>query len=599
MILVFGGTTEGRLAIKTLDEGNGRYVYSTLGTSQRVDCAHGIHICGAMSERDMLQICREKNIGLIVDAAHPFAINLHATIGKVAGILDIPVVRLERIYPEIKDPGIVWCDTYADAVCKMETSGVKRLLALTGVQTIPELRPFWQCHETWFRVLDRKESVEKAECYGFRKDHLVFYAENSTGQLIDMVSPDAVITKESGTNGGFEEKIMAALDKGVRAFVVCRPSLPEGFITVEGRHGLRMEIERLLPDFYRLHTGFTTGSCATAAAKAALWGLLMGEPHADVSFRIPDGESLRMRIEKMEIRQSSASASVIKNAGDDPDVTDKSRITVTVAFAQHGGIKFIGGPGVGTVTLPGIGLPVGEPAINPVPRAMMERELNALYSGGLDVTVSIENGEELAARTFNPRVGIAGGVSIIGTTGIVRPFSHEAFVEAIRREMEVALAIGSERIVVNSGGKSERYMKDLYPSLPPQAFIHYGNAVGDTMLLAQELHVPKLTIGLMIGKAVKLAEGHLDTHSHKITLNRNFLCQVASHNDCSKKTMAIIEGINMARELWKALSDEDAEKFFPVLLRLCQEHCSKIYTGSIELVLIDDDGGIHYRTQNF
>ncbi len=595
MILVFGGTTEGRLAIKTLDEGEGKYLYSTLGTSQKVECGHGVHISGAMTENDMLQVCRENSIKLVVDAAHPFAINLHNTIGKVAEILDIPVIRLERIYPEMQDSGIVWCVTYSDAVSKMESDGVKKLLALTGVQTIPELKDFWQRYETFFRVLDRKDSIEKAESYGFPADHLCFYEEDATDTLIDKLSPDAIITKESGASGGFEEKVKAAMQKDVKVFVVQRPKLPEGFIIVDGRHGLRMAVERLLPDFYTLHTGFTTGSCATAAAKAALWGLLNGERLSEVSFRIPEGETMHMKIEEVEIDDSSASACVIKNAGDDPDVTDKSRITVTVAFAAHDGIRFIGGRGVGTVTLPGMGLPIGEPAINPVPRAMIERELKALHPAGLDVTVAIENGEELATKTFNPRVGVMGGVSIIGTTGIVRPFSHEAFVEAIRREMEVALAIGCERVVVNSGGKRERYMKTLYPSIPQQAFIHYGNAVGDTMILAQELKVPNLTIGLMIGKAVKLAEGNLDTHSHRITLNRDFLSRIAKEAGCSPEGVSVIENMNMARELWSGLSEQDDDRFFPAILKLCHNHCSAIYRGDLEAVLIDDNGNIRYR----
>lgn len=595
MILVFGGTTEGRIAIKTLDEGEGNYIYSTFGSSQKVECGHGIHISGAMSECDMLNVCRNNNIKLIVDAAHPFAINLHNTIGAVAIILDIPVIRLERIYPVAQNPAIVWCDNYDDAVRKLETADVKKLLALTGVQTIPKLKAFWKSHETWFRVLDRIESIDKAINFGFPADHLAFYQEDVTNKLIDMVAPDAIITKESGKSGGFEEKIAVALQNNVKPFVIRRPKLPDNFIVVDGRHGLRMQVERLLPEFYPLHTGFTTGSCATACAKAALLGLLRNEKLTEVSFRIPEGETMHMKIESVSITKSSASATVIKNAGDDPDVTDKCRITVSVEFADHKGIKFIGGNGIGTVTLPGIGLPIGEPAINPVPRAMIEQELSAFYTGGIDVTISIENGEELALKTFNPRVGVLGGISIIGTSGIVRPFSHEAFVESIRREIQVALAIGCKRIVVNSGGKSETYMKKLYPSLPPQAFIHYGNAVGDTMSLAQELSVPKLTIGLMLGKAVKLADGNLDTHSHKITLNRVFLSSVASENCCSAKTIDLISKINMARELWDVLPPDDSNRLLPAILKLCYKHCSAIYHGDLEAVLIDDGGTIRYK----
>lgn len=595
MILVFGGTTEGRIAIKTLDEGEGKYIYSTLGTGQKVECVHGTRISGAMSETDMLEACRLNGIRLIIDAAHPFAINLHNTIGAVGLKSSIPVVRLERIYPDTQNTDIVWCDSYIDAIEKMERHSIKRLLALTGVQTINALEDFWKRHETWFRVLDRKESVDKAKSLGFPEDHIVFYEEDNTCRLISEVSPDAIITKESGTSGGFEEKVEAAREKGIKLFAVRRPRLPENFIIVEGRHGLRMAVERLLPDFYRLHTGFTTGSCATAAAKAALWALLRGEKLSQVSFRIPEGESMSMDVESVAIANSSASATVIKNAGDDPDITDKCRVTATVVFADHNGIKLIGGVGIGTVTLPGIGLPVGDPAINPVPRAMIERELAALYSRGLDVTISVDNGETLATKTFNQRVGVIGGISIIGTTGIVRPFSHEAFVEAIRREMEVALAIGCSRIVVNSGGRSEKYMKALYPTLPPQAFIHYGNAVGDTMVLAQQLKVPRLTIGLMVGKAVKLAEGNLDTHSHKITLNRDFLCRVAIENNCTPNAIEAITKINMARELWKGLSTEDSDRFFSAVLNLCHKNCLAIYHGELETVLIDDEGNIRYR----
>ncbi len=225
---------------------------------------------------------------------------------------------------------------------------------------------------------------------------------------------------------------------------------------------------------------------------------------------------------------------------------------------------------------------------------MIEHELTALYPHGLNVSISIENGEDLATKTFNPRLGIVGGVSIIGTTGIVRPFSHEAFIEAIRREMEVALAIGCERIVVNSGGKSEKTMKSCYPSLPQQAFIHYGNAVGETMKLAQELKVPKITIGLMIGKAVKLAEGNLDTHSHKKTLNHEFLTQVAINAGCSSNTLETIAEINMARELWKRLYKDDSDRFFQAILQLCYYHCSSIYHREMKMALIDDEGKLRY-----
>ena len=596
MILVFGGTTEGRIAVETLDEGAGHYFYSTRGDLQTIECAHGEHIYGAMTESDMVDFCRSNAIRLIIDAAHPFASSLHSTVDKASHQLGIPVIRFERRYPSVDYANTVWCDDFEDAVKLMESAGIKRLLALTGVQTIKKLKPYWSRHETWFRILRRDESVEMATEEGFPMNRLVYYDDSSVDSLVQTIQPDALITKESGESGGFMEKIESAERHGIKVFVVKRPKLSDKFLIVDGRHGLRREIERLLPEFYPLHTGFTTGSCATAAAKAALVALLTGRKVRDIDFKIPDGETLHMPVESIAIESNSAIASVIKDAGDDPDVTDKSLISVKVSFAEHDGIRFLGGEGIGTVTLPGLGLPVGEAAINPVPRSMMGAELSALYDGGLDVTVSLERGEELAERTFNPRVGVVGGVSIIGTSGIVRPFSHEAFLESLRREMNVALANGCEEVIVNSGGKSEKYMKALFPWFSQQAFIHYGNAIGETMKIADECGVKHLIIGLMLGKAVKLAEGNMDTHSHKVTVNREFLMSLAEECGCSDGSKKAIANLSLARELPSLLSEADAMRFFPELLRRCHLHCSKIFKGKLDAVLIADDGKILSKT---
>ncbi len=596
MILVFGGTTEGRIAVETLDEGAGHYFYSTRSDLQMVECTHGEHINGAMTQSDMVDFCRSNAIRLIIDAAHPFASSLHSTIDRVSRKLGIPVIRFERRYPSVDYENTVWCDSFEEAVKVMQNAGTERLLALTGVQTIKKLKPYWSRHETWFRILKRDESVEIATEEGFPTDRLIFYYDSSVDSLIKTIQPDAILTKESGETGGFMEKIDATRHHGIKVFVVKRPILSADFIVVDGRHGLRREIERLLPEFYPLHTGFTTGSCATAAAKAALVALLTGKKVIDIDFKIPEGETLHMPIISVMIERDYAIASVIKDAGDDPDVTDKSLISVKVSFAEHDGIRFFGGEGIGTITLPGLGLPVGEAAINPVPRSMMSSELSTLYDGGLDVTVSLEGGEELAERTFNPRVGVVGGVSIIGTSGIVRPFSHEAFLESIRREMNVALANGCGMVVVNSGGKSEKYMKALFPGLPQQTFIHYGNAIGETMKIADECGVEHLIIGLMLGKAVKLAEGNMDTHSHKVTFNREFLKSLAEECGCSENSKEVMANLSLARELPSLLREADAERFFPELLRRCHLHCSEIFKGKLDAVLIADDGKILSKT---
>ena len=247
---------------------------------------------------------------------------------------------------------------------------------------------------------------------------------------------------------------------------------------------------------------------------------------------MPDGEWMEMPVESVSVlSDGSARAVVVKDHSDDPDVTRGARIVCTVRLTDGDEVTFAGGEGVGTVTLPGVGIDPGEPAINPVPRAMMTREARRLYpAGGVQITVSVPGGAELTEKTFNPRIGISGGISIIGTSGVVSPFSHEAFVEAMRREMEVAVAMGAERIVLNSGARSERAVKALYPDLPPQAFIHYGNAVGDAVRLAAGLGVGSLTVSMMIGKAVKLAAGNLDTHSHNVTMDRGFLSGLGRGN---------------------------------------------------------------------
>ncbi|MBD5357613.1 MAG: cobalamin biosynthesis protein CbiD [Bacteroides sp.] len=592
MILIFGGTTEGRLAVKTLDEGQGNYFYSTRSDLQKVECVHGKHITGSMTKEIMTEFCRSNHIRLIIDAAHPFASILHDTIGKVGMELKIPIVRFERRYPQMQYEKMVMCDSFEEAIERIKYEDVKRLLALTGVQTIERLKPYWESHETYFRILHREESYNKAFRYNFPANQLVVFTDNTTTALLKIISPDAILTKESGESGGFIEKIEAARQAGIKVFVVRRPKLPSDFIIVDGCHGMRREVERIIPDFYPLHTGFTTGSCATAAAKAALIALLSGKKIDKVKFKIPDGETLTMHIENIILAENSAMASVIKDAGDDPDVTNKSLISATVSFASHHGIEIYGGEGIGTVTLPGLGLSVGEAAINPVPRSMIISELGALYSEGLDVTISLKDGEVIAEKTFNPKVGIIGGVSIIGTTGIVRPLSHEAFLESIRREIEVAMAISCKMIVVNSGGKSERFIKGLFPDLPPQAFVHYGNAVGEIMRIAEECGVKRLIIGLMLGKAVKLAEGNMDTHSHRVTINKEFLKSVAKQNRCSGSTLKVIETLSFARELPTLLPQEDADHFFQALLKLCHSHCANIFTGELNAVLIADDGKI-------
>ena len=622
MILILGGTTEGRVAVRVADEAAATYYYSTKGTLQSIECAHGIRLAGAMNEEEMECFCRDHAIKLLIDAAHPFAQVLHQTIEKVSKCLQIPVIRYERRYPP-RDEDLIWCDSYADAIHQMENKGIQRLLALSGVNTLAPLRPYWRSHTTWFRILEREESLSLAEKQGFPQERLVFYREGEDElKLLEQLHPDAILTKESGFSGYFTDKVNAARQFGIPVFVVKRPALPETFYRVYGEDGLRKQIERLLPEFFPLKSGYTTGACATAAAKAALLALLSRKEQTESQITLPSGEQITLPVAYTEWAGCSATCTVIKESGDDPDVTNHSRIRVTVQLSldvsgcatvmaqeEHcqetesddtGRVIFQAGEGVGTVTLPGLGLKVGGPAINATPRKMIRQELIPLLPSPDSVaivTVSVPGGEELAKRTFNPKLGIIGGISIIGTFGIVRPFSSDAFIASIRKEASVAKAIGCETLVINSGAKSERYLRSLYASLPPQSFVHYGNFIGETLKIAADLGFKQVILGIMIGKAVKLAEGFLDTHSKKVVMNKGFLQDVAKEAKCEEATVDAINRITLARELWELLAEKEQNRFFPLLLQKCKSYCAPILPdGELTLLLISEEGKVLYQS---
>jgi cobalt-precorrin-5B (C1)-methyltransferase len=600
MLIIFGGTTEGRRAVEVAEAAGKPYFYSTRGEEQAVAMTYGQRLTGAMTAADMEAFCRDHDVRLFIDAGHPFASELHRTIAQAAQVLGLPVVRMERRYPP-RDPRFLWCEDYAD-VCRLaDRLGLRRVLALTGVQTIARLKPLWQTAERdcWFRILPREDSRLKAEAAGFPADHLLYYPSDS----LPDVPFEAMITKESGESGGYQEKVEDALLRGWKVLVVKRPELPATFVTVTGEHGLRKQIERFVPGFFGLRSGYTTGACATAAAKAALTALLTGEEPEQMDFLIPNGERLSLPIESVNVGEGYAEATVVKDAGDDPDVTHGCRVVARVAFSprtvrsEEAHIRFLRGEGVGIITLPGFDYPPGQPAINKGPRAMMTQALTSLYDGPLEVTVSVPGGEEIAERTFNPRLGIEGGISILGTSGIVSPYSHEAFVQAIRRELEVARAVHPALVVISSGGKSERYVRALYPTLPAQAFVHYGNAIGDTLQQSRELGIRRVAMGIMIGKAVKLAEGHLDTHSHTVTINRHFLWQVAEEAGvASTEVKDVLERITLARELWDELPAAAADSFFRRIVERCREVGMKVLQASADtsltVHLIREDGEI-------
>ena len=571
MVLVFGGTTEGRKAVEVLEEAGTTYYYSTKTGEQDIALHHGKRIDGAMDAEAMQTFCREHDIRLMVDAAHPFALQLHKTIAQISEKQNIPVIRYERIYPP-RDSDITWIDDYSQI-----PTDIHSLLATTGVQSISKLK-YLEAKgiKVIYRILNRESSIHLAHQQGATDEQLCFYPQ--------MAEAEAVLMKESGESGGFSEKIAEAKEKGMRIFALKRPELSFRHC-VNGPYGLRRAVEKLLPEFYPLHSGLTTGTCATAAAVAATLRLIKGETPDEVPVLLPNGETIMVAIGYGE-----GYAYCIKEAGDDPDVTNGLEIRASVEPAES--FEIYGGKGVGKFTLPGFDYPPGEAAINKAPREMIRHNLEPLnidYSP-LTITISVPQGAEIALRTFNPRLGIEGGISIIGVSGIVKPFSEEAFIDSIRKCMTIAKASGSERVVINSGGKSERFVKSLYPNLPQQAFVEYGNYIGETLKMANELGFKYVTLGVMLGKAVKLADGHLDTHSRKTTMDKGFIAQLLKESGCDND----INNITLARELWAMIPSDKVNTFASTIIHHCAEYCNPLLpNGNLTILLIDDEGRIY------
>ena len=590
MILVFGGTTEGRKAVEVLEEGGSTYFYSTKTGEQDITLHHGQRIDGTLDAEAMQTFCREHDIRLIVDAAHPFASQLHQTIAQVSESLNVPTIRYERIYPK-RDSEITWINDYSQI-----PNDIHSLLATTGVQSISKLKPLEAAGiKVFYRILNRESSIALAQKQGASPEQLCYYEDPKDVS----VEADAILLKESGLSGGFQEKVDAAKARGMRIIALKRPQTPEIFTIVNGPYGLRRMVEKLLPEFYPLHSGLTTGTCATAATVAQTLRLKKGKMPDEVPVVLPNGETINV-----SVGYGDNYAFCIKEAGDDPDVTNgievRASITLEHRDTETQGVIIKGGEGVGRFTLPGFDYPPGEAAINKAPREMIRQNLErlciseSLCSNYIIVTISVPQGAEIARRTFNPRLGIEGGISIIGVSGIVKPFSEEAFIDSIRKCMTVAKASGSERVVINSGGKSERFVKALYPTLPQQAFVEYGNYIGETLKIAHELSLPNITLGVMLGKAVKLAAGHLDTHSKRSTMDKTFISEMLHEAHCDID----ISDITLAREIWEKLSPEKKQDFADVVISHCATYCKPLLPkGELTILLIADDGTILPQSQ--
>lgn len=280
-----------------------------------------------------------------------------------------------------------------------------------------------------------------------------------------------------------------------------------------------------------LRPGWTTGACATAAARAAWTALVTGEFPDPVTVNLPQGRTPSFALTFEEQGPGWAMAAVTKDAGDDPDVTHGAVVRATVRRGAPGtGVTFVAGPGVGTVTLPGLPLAVGEPAINPSPRAMIRENVGLVCGDEPDIIVeiSIDHGEELAAQTLNARVGVLGGLSVLGTTGVVVPYSCSAWIASIRRGVDVAVATGQRVLAACTGSTSERVVGELF-GLPEVALLDMGDFAGAVLKQVRKYsgQVDRLVICGGVAKLSKLADGHLDLHSARSHVDLASLAELA------------------------------------------------------------------------
>lgn len=303
-----------------------------------------------------------------------------------------------------------------------------------------------------------------------------------------------------------------------------------------------------------LRYGWTTGACATAASKAAYQALLTGGFPDPVTITLPQGQTPSFALARTDAGECWAEAGIIKDAGDDPDVTHRALIISRVSLGTPGsGVTFRAGIGVGTVTMPGLPLPPGEPAINPAPRAMMRAaiaEVAAAHgaSGDVVIEISVPNGAALAARTWNGRLGIVGGLSILGTTGIVVPFSCSAWIHSIHRGIDVARANGYAHVAACVGNMSEKMVQARY-GLPETALLDMGDFVGGMLKYLRRHPVPRLTIAGGFAKLSKLAAGHLDLHSGRSQVDRPGLAAMLAELGAADDLVARATGANTALEI--------------------------------------------------
>ncbi len=355
-----------------------------------------------------------------------------------------------------------------------------------------------------------------------------------------------------------------------------------------------------------LRRGWTTGACATAATKAALTALITGEFPDPVAILLPKGEVPHFPLCYEALNDAGAFAGIVKDAGDDPDVTHGATIiSHIIPLPPDSGVMFRAGEGVGTVTKAGLPVPPGEPAINPVPRQMMRDIIGEICAEHLlppdvQVTISIPGGEELAQKTWNPRLGIVGGLSILGTTGVVHPFSCSAWIHSIHRGIDVARAAGFERVIAATGSTSETTAQSIY-DLPETALLDMGDFAGGLLKYLRNHPLPNLTIAGGFAKLVKMAQGALDLHSGRSQVDFDWLAVKAdslANGSLNRELKTRIQNANTAAEVLELA--REAELDLPSLVAgKARKTAVDTLRGApveVEIIVVDRQGEVLARS---
>lgn len=343
-----------------------------------------------------------------------------------------------------------------------------------------------------------------------------------------------------------------------------------------------------------LRTGWTTGTCASAAAKAAASWMVSGEPPSEVEVALPSGA--RVSFSVTDHRQEGHSCAVVKDAGDDPDVTDGAHVTAEVAGHPVAevpeGVELRGGEGVGTVTLPGLGLAVGSPAINPVPSRMIRQAVREVTGEPLVVTISVPGGEAMAAKTSNDRLGIEGGVSILGTTGIVRPFSTASYRASVVQQVDVAAAQGQRHLVLSTGSRSDQAAQRLLPQLAQVCFVEVGDFTGNALRRAAGQGYEKVSWVGMAGKIAKLAAGVLMTHYRRSKVDGTLMAQVARECGAPEPVVTAATETATARHFAEVCIEHQSWAPLSELCRLAARACEAHVDGqlAVDVTMVDFEG---------